>query len=100
MVAWLVRIRPAQIMAASVTAITPGSPVRVQVALQYSQGQRPLSVVVQVAGQGCQGSTTIPGRSLRVEVPLDGSPSPDLAVTTIACYRHLWSTRLIEQHFV
>jgi hypothetical protein len=82
--------RPARMLVARVTAITPGSPPVASVALAYSSGLAPASVIVDVLdGLGAGGSATVAGTQLFLEVPLIGALSGDLHVTTTATYRLL-----------
>ncbi len=65
-------LRPARLLDAKVTTITPGSPAAASVALSYGPGMLPISVVVDVldrAGHG--GSATIAGTQLFLELTAD-----------------------------
>jgi hypothetical protein len=60
-------------VAARITAITPGVPPIAYIALQYSAGRRPATVIVDIIGAaGRLGSATVNGRRLLVETPLAG----------------------------
>jgi hypothetical protein len=86
------RARPAPIASARVTAVTPGSPPVAHVALSYAPGARPVSVIIDVAGQGCAGSATLDGLTLYADLPLVGQLTEPLHVHTAAVYRILGLT--------
>src|SRR5262245_10163886 len=78
-------LRPARLLAAKVTAITPGSPPVANVMLAYGPGLAPASVIVDVLERdGNGGSATIDGTQLFLEIPLSGALSSSYSVTATA----------------
>ena len=84
------RLRPARVLAAKVTALTPGTPPTASVALIYGGGAPPVSLIVDLYDQdGSGGSATIPGDQLFLEVPIIGTFGGAYRLTTTATYRLL-----------
>jgi hypothetical protein len=92
--------RPARLLAARVTAITPGSPPLANIALAYGPGLAPASVIVDVldrAGNG--GSATVDGAQLFLELPLSSALSGDPRITTTATYLLLGMPLTVVREF-
>jgi hypothetical protein len=84
------RLRPALVRSAKVTALTLDTPPTASVALRYSSGSVPISLIVDVYDQGGNGgSATIPGDRLFLEVPIIGALGGGYRLTTTATYRLL-----------
>lgn len=93
--------RPARLLAARVTAVTPGDPPTASVGLTYGRGVPPATLIVDVYGSdGSGGSATIDGRQLFAEVPIAGTLSGEYHVTTTAAYRVLGVLRTSVREFV
>ena len=85
-----VLLRPARLVAAKVTAMTPGTPSTASVVLSYGRGLAPAHVIVDVYGDdGSGGSATIAGEQTFVDVPIARSLGGAYRVTTTAAYRIL-----------
>ena len=86
----LAALRPALVLAAKVTAVTPGNPSTASVVLSYGSGTTPTSVIVDVYGQdGSGGSATVKGEQMFLEVPIFGVLGGEYRITTTASYRLL-----------
>jgi hypothetical protein len=97
LVRWL---RPAFLLGAKVTAITPGDPPTASVALTYGAGLAPASVIVDVCNRdGSGGSATVEGRQIFLEVPLVGATDADYRIMTTATYRMLGRPRTVVREF-
>ncbi|GAB4194018.1 MAG: hypothetical protein OHK0022_09520 [Roseiflexaceae bacterium] len=92
-------LRPARVREARVVRRTAGEPARIEVGLDYEGGLRPVSVVVDVEGEGSSGSATVPGAQSFVEVLVQGSPDSVQHVTTTAAYRVLGVLRTDVRRF-
>lgn len=91
LLAW--RLRPAQVRAAQVTAVTPGAPPLAHVSLSYGGGARPTSAIVDVLGaqREALGSVTVDGHRALLEIPLHReSASYHVQVTT--AHRMPWGS--------
>jgi|HigsolmetaAR201D_1030396.scaffolds.fasta_scaffold04384_8 hypothetical protein len=83
-------IRPARLIHANVSTITPGEPPIANVVLTYGSGALPISVVVDVVDQtGHGGSATVAGTQAFLEIPLNGTPSDTYRVTATVTYQLL-----------
>ena len=91
--------RPVALHDARVTAVTPGNPPLAHVAILYASGARPVSTIISVESATCTGSATIAGITMYVDIPLVGTPTTPLVVTTHAVYRSFGRTFTIEQRF-
>ena len=98
-IAWAVRqSRPAQLIDARVTAITPGSTTIAHLALIYGPGMRPISIIIDVTGADCTGSITLDGVTLYADIPLIGTANGPLRVaTTITQQRYGIVSRQTQQ---
>ncbi|MFL5802605.1 MAG: hypothetical protein ACJ8CR_12800 [Roseiflexaceae bacterium] len=93
-------LRPARLLAARVTATTPGSPPVANVVLTYGLGLAPASVIVDVLDSGGNGgSATIDGTQLFIEIPLSGALASGHRVTTTATYRLLGVPLTVVREF-
>jgi hypothetical protein len=92
--------RPARLLNARVTAVTPGVPPIASVALTYGFGAAPVSVIVDVLGRdGSGGSATIEGGQVFQEVPINGALDGEYRITTTAFYRILGKLRIDVRQF-
>src|SRR5215468_149644 len=92
--------RPARMLAARVTAITPSSPPFASVVLTYGPGLAPTSVIVDVFDRdGNSGSATVAGVQLFVEIPLSGGLSGHHRIVATATYRLLGMPLTIVREF-
>jgi hypothetical protein len=97
LVRWL---RPAVLLSARVTAVTPGDPAIASVALAYSAGLAPASVIVDLRDRdGSCGSATVEGRQMLLEVPLLGATDMDYRIMTTVTYRVLGRPRTVVREF-
>ena len=97
LVRWL---RPAFLLGAKVTAVTPGDPPIASIALTYGAGLAPASVIVDLRNRdGSGGSATVEGRQMFLEVPLAGATDADYRITTTATYRVLGRPRTVLREF-
>jgi len=97
LVRWL---RPAFLLGAKVTAVTPGDPPIASIALTYGAGLAPASVIVDLRNRdGSGGSATVEGRQMFLEVPLIGATDADYRITTTATYRVLGRPRTVLREF-
>ena len=97
LVRWL---RPAFLLGAKVTAVTPGEPPTASVALTYGAGLAPASVIVDLRNRdGSGGSATVEGRQIFLEVPLAGATDADYHIVTTATYRVLGRPRTVVREF-
>lgn len=93
--ALVLRAWPARLRHAWVTAVTHTNPPVAHVALTYGIGAPPLSVVLDLAGDnGAEGSATIPGDMLFVDVPLIGAPARSYTITATLTTRVLGKPRI------
>lgn len=80
--------RPARLVSARLSALTPGAPPTANITLVYGSGALPVSVIVDVYDRnGGGGSATIPGAQLFVEIPISGNLAGDYRLTVTATYR-------------
>jgi hypothetical protein len=92
--------RPARLLGARVTAVTPGSPPVASVALAYGPGLAPSSVIVDVLdSDGNGGSATIGGAQLFLEIPLSGALRSRRRVTATATYLLLGRPLTVVREF-
>jgi hypothetical protein len=92
--------RPARLIAARVTAITPASPPFASVVLTYGPGLAPTSVIVDVLDRdGNSGSATVAGTQLFVEIPLSGTLSDHHRVVATSTYRLLGMPLTLVREF-
>jgi hypothetical protein len=92
--------RPARLIVARVTAITPGSPPLASIALAYGPGLAPASLIVDVLDRGGNGgSATIAGAQLFLELPLSGPLTTDHRITTTATYLLLGRPLTVVREF-
>ena len=97
LVRWL---RPALLLGAKVTAVTPGEPPTASVALTYGAGLAPASVIVDLRNRdGSRSSATVEGRQVFLEVPLAGATDADYQIMTTATYRVLGRPRTVVREF-
>ncbi|HEY3230178.1 MAG TPA: hypothetical protein VGJ87_13230 [Roseiflexaceae bacterium] len=97
LVRWL---RPAILLSAKVTAVTPGDPPIASVALAYGAGLAPASVIVDLRDRdGSGGSATVEGQQMLLEVPLLGATDADYRIMTTVTYRVLGRPRTVVREF-
>jgi hypothetical protein len=83
-------VRRAVIRTARVTGVTGAGPATANVEWTYSEGTRPLSVIIDlVAGSGASGSLTTDGGATSGSIPLAAPFSGPYTLTTTATYRTL-----------
>jgi hypothetical protein len=93
-------LRPAPLLAATITAITPGQPPTASVALRYGVGALPARVIVDVADRsGNGGSATIDGQQMLLEIPIVGAIREGCRVTTTTTYRILGRLYTVVHEF-
>lgn len=95
----LVRARPARLLSARVTALSAGEVPLASVALAYSPGTRPVSVIIDVEGQQSTGSATIDGEQLFVTIPLIGRARDGYHIRATVAHRMLGRVRINTQEF-
>lgn len=99
-VGYLRWVRPAQLAAAKVTSLTPGTPPTASVVLTYGIGAMPARVIVDLADDaGNGGSATVDGDHVFVEVPLIGALTRTYRITITAAYRVLGHLFTVVREF-
>ena len=92
--------RPARLLSARVTAITPGDPAIASVVLHYSAGMLPARLIVDLAARdGSGGSATVDGDQVLLEVPIDSPTADQYSVAITASYRVFGTTRTVVRKF-
>lgn len=92
-------LRPAKVRNAKVTTVSPGNSPIASVALMYGAGVRPTSLIVDIFLQNGDGSATIGGDQLFVDIPLIGSSNMHRYLVTTATYHILGRWYTVVQAF-
>ncbi|MDZ4721432.1 MAG: hypothetical protein SH847_23465 [Roseiflexaceae bacterium] len=91
--------RTARLASVRITAIRPGTPSMAHIALTYSPGMRPVSVVIDITTESGSGSVTLDGLTLYCDIPLSASGSGPQQIATTAFYRSIGFTTQRMQQF-
>jgi hypothetical protein len=99
-VAWVIwRERPARLLIARVTAVSPGTPWVAHVMLNYQPGALPISTVVSLESATARGSITVGGLTRYADVLIDGEPTTPFIVHTLVVHRRYGRTIEMKQSF-
>jgi hypothetical protein len=97
---WLVwSTRPARLISARVSAISPGNPPIAHLNVNYAAGTLPVSMIAELGNPTAGGSVTLDGVTRYADIPLYGQPTQTFVVHTTAIYRRLGHTISIQRSF-
>jgi hypothetical protein len=99
-IAWLAwRERPARLLIARVTAVSPGAPWVAHIMLNYGPGALPISTVVALESASARGSMTVGGLTRYADILLEGQPTTPFVVHTLVVHRRYGRTIEMKQSF-
>lgn len=91
--------RPARLASVRLTAITPAPQPIAHIALTYSAGTRPVSLVLDLTTPAGSGSVTLDGVTLFCDIPLIASQNGPQRIVATVWHRSLGRTTPIMQQF-